>query len=486
MSRTLKLCAYVFAPLILLITVICIYLDFGNSQKFRNSIWEPKSSNWEVLDEGSSGIWANMNAKYQNDQVIRFYHEGNDATREVLLYAESRNLDIWNTGSRYTDIRLRREVAKEMISMIPNHKVLISNVSMVLANSMSSGQETKNLPPLDFNTLSTMPQEPFSKLYLKYTEEFYKNYQNLEAINSYLRLLASMYSDLCELTSLGTTAEGRSILALRIHGRIPNKDEKKEVIILQGTAHAREWISIPTLCYSAWKLVAQYDSDNRVRKLLDKFEWIIVPVLNVDGYAYTWSEDRFWTKNRQSLKNSNCKGINIDNNWGFGFNGQGNPCDELFGGLEPFEANETFAMFNLISNTLPKEKKSTVGFLDIHSYSQSVLWPYAYSCDLLPADDENFQELAMGLTKVLHQVHGRLYSHQQACIPFDGIHKHYHPGAAIDFAYFNAEVRWPFTIRLRDVGDYGYLLPAREIVPTSREFYAMLLYYGQFISEAAY
>ncbi|WBW72963.1 pseudopeptidase Ecm14 [Schizosaccharomyces osmophilus] len=492
MSKTLKLRAFTCAPLIFLFVFICIYLDFGSSQKLYDSLWEPKDSNWQVVDEGSSGLLANMISKYENEQVIRFYHENPDETNDVLLYAKDRNLDIWDTSSRYTDIRLHREIVKDMISKIPNHRVLISNVSRALTNSMPNGREMKSLPPLNFNALSSMPQEAFSELYLQYTEEFYKNYQNIEAINSYLRLLSSMYSDLCELTSLGTTSEGRSILGLRIHGRRSDthgqyhvKDEN-EVIILQGNAHAREWISIPTLCYSAWKLVAQYDSDNRVRNLLDKFEWIFVPVLNVDGYAYTRSEDRFWVKNRQSIKTSNCKGINIDNNWGFGFTGEGNPCDELFGGLAPFEANETYAMFNLISNTLPKEGKTTVGFLDVHSYSQSVLWPYAYTCDLLPADDENFQELAMGLTKELHRVNGRFYSHQQACIPFDGIHKHYHPGAAIDFAYFVGEVRWPFTIRLRDMGDYGYLLPAHQIIPTSREFYAMLLYYGQFISEAAY
>ncbi|EPY49421.1 carboxypeptidase [Schizosaccharomyces cryophilus OY26] len=491
MSKTLKLYAYTCAPLIFLFTFLYIYLNFGNNQRLISSLWELKGSNWKISNESSSGTLANLIPKYENEQVIRLYHDGLDEMKEVQSYAESSKIDIWETNPRYTDVRLHREVVKEIILRVPNYRVLISNVSMALTNSLPKEQGIKNLPPLDFNTLSAMSQESISQLYLQYTEEFYRNYQNIEAINSYLRLLASMYSDLCELTSLGTTAEGRSILGLRIHGRKSDGNEffnenRNEVIILQGNAHAREWISIPTLCYSAWKLLAQYDSDNRVRKLLDKFEWIIIPVLNVDGYAYTWTEDRFWMKNRQKISNSNCKGINIDYDWGFGFSGEENPCSELFGGSAPFEANETLAMFNLISSTLPKENKTTFGFLDVHSYSQSILWPYAYSCDLLPADDENFQELAMGLAKELHRVNGRFYSHQQACVPFDGIHKHYHPGAAIDFAYFVAEVHWPFTIRLRDMGDYGYLLPAHEIVPTSREFYAMLLYYGQFIAEAAY
>jgi murein tripeptide amidase MpaA len=32
--------------------------------------------------------------------------------------------------------------------------------------------------------------------------------------------------------------------------------------------------------------------------LLDNFDFIICPVINVDGYDYTWNGDRMWRKTR--------------------------------------------------------------------------------------------------------------------------------------------------------------------------------------------
>ncbi len=33
-------------------------------------------------------------------------------------------------------------------------------------------------------------------------------------------------------------------------------------------------------------------------KLLDRYQFIIIPVLNPDGYVYTWETDRNWRKTR--------------------------------------------------------------------------------------------------------------------------------------------------------------------------------------------
>lgn len=40
------------------------------------------------------------------------------------------------------------------------------------------------------------------------------------------------------------------------------------------------------------QLVLKYRTDESIRDLVDKLEWIIIPVVNVDGYVYTHSTVR--------------------------------------------------------------------------------------------------------------------------------------------------------------------------------------------------
>ena len=39
------------------------------------------------------------------------------------------------------------------------------------------------------------------------------------------------------------------------------------------------------------------------QELVDALDWYIVPCVNPDGYAYTWSDDRLWRKTRRAIYN---------------------------------------------------------------------------------------------------------------------------------------------------------------------------------------
>ena len=39
-----------------------------------------------------------------------------------------------------------------------------------------------------------------------------------------------------------------------------------------------------------FQLVSRYPVDNSVREVLNKVDFVILPVLNVDGYIYTWEK----------------------------------------------------------------------------------------------------------------------------------------------------------------------------------------------------
>jgi murein tripeptide amidase MpaA len=56
--------------------------------------------------------------------------------------------------------------------------------------------------------------------------------------------------------------------------------------------HAREWISPATNIYIAYTLLSNYSHDATITHLVDQFDYYILPVFNVDGYAYTWTNGK--------------------------------------------------------------------------------------------------------------------------------------------------------------------------------------------------
>lgn len=56
-------------------------------------------------------------------------------------------------------------------------------------------------------------------------------------------------------------------------------------IFIEAAIHGREWPSASVATYILNELVTS--SDREVRYLAENYDWVIVPVLNVDGYEYT-------------------------------------------------------------------------------------------------------------------------------------------------------------------------------------------------------
>jgi len=72
-------------------------------------------------------------------------------------------------------------------------------------------------------------------------------------------------------------------------------------------------------------------------------------------------------------------------------------------------------MSKYISSTLAKRGVLPVGYIDFHSYSQEILYPFAYDCEALPRDAEDLAEAAWGAAKAARNVHGRYFDVDSAC-----------------------------------------------------------------------
>lgn len=56
-------------------------------------------------------------------------------------------------------------------------------------------------------------------------------------------------------------------------------------IFIESTVHAREWVTTATTTYILNELLASKNAT--IVELAQNFDWVIVPVLNPDGYEYT-------------------------------------------------------------------------------------------------------------------------------------------------------------------------------------------------------
>ncbi|CAF4437889.1 unnamed protein product, partial [Adineta steineri] len=92
---------------------------------------------------------------------------------------------------------------------------------------------------------------------------------------------------------------------------------QKKAVWWDGGIHAREWISPATNIFIAHTLLSNYSKDPTITHLVDQFDYYILPVFNVDGYAYTWSKDRLWRKTRSKTIIPLCFGADPNRNWDY-------------------------------------------------------------------------------------------------------------------------------------------------------------------------
>lgn len=273
---------------------------------------------------------------------------------------------------------------------------------------------------------------------------------------------AAAYPALTTRESAGTSLQGRDIPAIRVTG--PGDASERPVIIINGAQHAREWVSSATLTYITERLLEDYGSDQRVTDLLDSTEVVIVPVVNPDGYVYTWTNERLWRKNRRGGY-----GVDLNRNWAEGWGGEGssgNTGSDIYRGTAPFSEPETAALRDY---TLADGDRVAAS-VDYHSFGQLIMWPWGYDFIDPPEPDlTRFRTIGFGIRDHILASGGVPYTAQAS---YD---LYLSAGTAQDWFY--AETGGlAYTIELRDTGDFGFVLPPSLILPTATENWAGFLH----------
>jgi hypothetical protein len=187
----------------------------------------------------------------------------------------------------------------------------------------------------------------------------------------------------------------------------------------------------------------------------------VIPVVNPDGYEHSWasSANRLWRKNRQPNSDGTV-GTDINRNWGYGWGGVGAsavPGDDTYRGTAAFSSPEAAAMRDFYL-----ARPQIVASIDIHSYSQLLLWPWGYSGDLCP-DDPVHRAVGTAMRDAILASDGRDYEPGP-------IYSTIYPasGGSVDWSYGSQGVI-SYTIEVRDTGTYGFVMPPAEILPNARE-----------------
>jgi len=274
---------------------------------------------------------------------------------------------------------------------------------------------------------------------------------------------------LVQVVALNSSYEGRIIRVVKITN--PTVKGVKPVIFWEGGIHSREWITQASMCYMISKMVTMYGSDSATTDMLNNFEVHIVPVVNPDGYVYTWTTDRMWRKTRSKNVGSPCIGTDPNRNWDDHWCEVGaskQPCTDDYCGSKAFSEAEVITMANYVAVTNQKQK--VLEFIDYHSYGQLYMAPYGWTASP-PPDAAAQATLGNGAVAAIKGVNGMIYQYGQ-------IYTIIYPasGSSADWGYDVAGVKYCYGIELRDTGEYGFLLPANQIVPQGEEIWASLLY----------
>ncbi|KAH9638789.1 hypothetical protein HF086_002029 [Spodoptera exigua] len=201
----------------------------------------------------------------------------------------------------------------------------------------------------------------------------FQDYQRYAEIDAYMETVQARYPNLVTVVNAGKSFEGRDIKYLKI-STTNFADRSKPVYFMEAMIHAREWVTTPVALYSVYRLVENLRPQDR--DLLHDIDWIILPVVNPDGYEYSHTTDRLWRKTRSIDESVSTTCVGVDGNRNFDVrHGQGtpaDPCQITYAGSRPFSEPET----GYVRDILAEHKDRVQIFMDIHSHGNYVLFAY--------------------------------------------------------------------------------------------------------------
>jgi len=272
----------------------------------------------------------------------------------------------------------------------------------------------------------------------------YSCYRTVEETYAAAATIAVDHPNLAEWKDVGDSWEksvdqpdGYDMMVLILTNSLINGEKPK--LFITAAIHAREYTTAELALRFAEYLITNYNSDPDITWILDQHEIHIMFQANPDGRkeaeaGYSWRKN---TNENYCGATSTSRGADLNRNYSFYWNScygcsSGNPCDDTYRGPNAASEPEVQAIQAYMRSIFQDQRDALLSspaptdvsglFIDLHSYSRLVLWPWGMTSSTAP----NGSAL---------QTLGRKFAYFNSYTPEQASDLYPTDGASTDFAY---------------------------------------------------
>jgi hypothetical protein len=231
-------------------------------------------------------------------------------------------------------------------------------------------------------------------------------YHNYAEMVADVQAVAAAHPAIISLFSIGTSYDGRDLLAAKISDNVGLDEDEPEALFV-GMYHAREHLTVEMMLYTLHLLADNYGAagQEQITGVVDSREIYLIFALNPDGGEFDIASGsyQYWRKNRQPNVGSAFVGTDLNRNhsykWGCCGGSSTNPASETYHGVASTSTPEVAAMERFVNSRVIGGRQQIAVAISFHTYGELILWPYGYTFDDLPPDmwpDDHAAFVALG------------------------------------------------------------------------------------------
>ena len=364
------------------------------------------------------------NGRLANNYAIQIHYDTDDLRLKIITTFEP--LEI-NSTNHYVIIEVDENEHQKLLDLDLN--VTIDSYFTELINTTST--ETSNQSKALTSNLTTTGNYP--------TISGYSCYRTVEGTFTTAQNIVSNYPNLAQWIDVGDSWNkenglgGYDMRVLKLTNL--SNTQSKPALFITSSIHAREYTPAELATRFAEYLVSNYGTNADVTWMLNHHEVHLMLMANPDGRKHA-ETGQSWRKNVNDnyCASGTTPGADLNRNFDFEWDCCGgssnNECSLTYHGAAASSEPETQAIQTYMRNLFGDHRGPNINdaaplntagiYIDIHSYSELILWPWGYTDSVAP---NNMVSL------------GRKFAYSNSYTPKQAIGLYPTDGTTDDFAY---------------------------------------------------